>query len=487
MSHSRRRWWGLAILLLPLALMGLTSLQSWRAESVLYDAQVMREWIANPSDELLTKLPFEERELVITDSHRRASYQYEADQAAADEVGLHLREVLAGLGYWLAFAALLAGPVTWLKLRIDARRALASRDFLYEHLASSWQTLGHWLVAYTALVAGSLALVVLYQLSWGWSHSKDGGWLMLLVCIPLMVGVYWGVLLIGRLRHQWHSQDVPSSAFLGRALSRADAPGLWAWVEQLAAHIGAPVPDHIVVGVDQSFFVTSVQVELQPSQQLLTGRTLYLPLTYLSAMSQEETASIIGHELGHFSSRDTERGSQVGARFSLMCMHFSIISAEDANPPWIERPAIWMTEQFLHHFQVAVHHWSRAQELVADRAGAQLAGERMFCQALLRVIALNGEINQLLNERRRDDLIQALGEHLQQVPVRLNEAVLDSAIAHPFDSHPPTVQRLQQLNVLMDAQLLAAATRAPTDVDRQWFGQLVSSPRPATTTSTLES
>lgn len=431
MSRFGRWSWALTMLLLPLALMGWASVQSWRADEVLREAQGI----------------------------------------GGDYAWLRVRQALAGLAYWLALAALVAGPATWVKLRLDAWRARQSRDFLYDRLFLCWRALGQWLVAYTGLLVGALAVSLLYELSWGWSHFKAGGWFMLLVAVPVIAVLWVGCLLIERLRRQWHALDRPSSAFLGQAMGRDKAPALWGWIEQLAHTAGAPVPDHIVVGIDQSFFVTSVDVALQPAGDLLTGRTLYLPLTYLSTLSQAETASIIGHELGHFSSRDTERGSEIGAHFSLMCVHFSFISAGDADPAWIERPAIWMTQRFLHHFQLAVHHWGRAQELLADRVGGNIGGERLFCQALLRVIALDAEINTLLSERH-PNLIQALADHLRRTPLRLNEAALDHAIAHPFDTHPPTVLRLQQLGVVLDDALLAEATRVPTEHDRHWFSQL---------------
>ncbi|WP_081951581.1 M48 family metallopeptidase [Pseudomonas cremoricolorata] len=483
MQRLRRLIWPLTVVLLPLALMAWTSLQGWRASSVLDEAQVMRQWLANPSDGLLEQLSYQER--VQASSVGRADrFQFQVEQADADRGWLRLRQALAGLGFWLALAALLAGPAGWLKLRLDAWRALKSQTFLYQHLSRSWHALGRWLVAYTCLLVAALTMVLLYELSWGWSHLKAGGWTLLLLALPLAGVIYLGLLLIERLRSQWHAMQAPSSAFLGRALGRSEAPQLWAWIEQLAQALNAPAPDHIVVGVDQSFFVTSVPVALQPSQHELSGRTLYLPLTYLSSLSQAESAAIIGHELGHFSNRDTERGSEVSARFSLMCAHFALISGADADPAWIERPAIWMAAHFLHHFQLAVHHWGRQQELLADRSGAAVAGERLFCQALLRVIALDREIDQVLRERPAGNLIQALSQRLQNSVLQLGGEQLEHAIGHPFDTHPSTALRLQQLGIALDAPLLAAATRRPSDDDRQWFAQLTqATPTTAATTS----
>lgn len=479
MNRLRQLAWPLTILLLPLALMAWSSLQSWRADSVLEEAQVMRQWLDSPSDALLQQLSYAERTQVMTPQGRREHFEWTVAQADADRTSLRLRQLLATLAYLLALAALLAGPATWIKLRLDAWRALKSQQYLHDHLSQSWHVLGRWLVAYTGLLVGSLGVILLYEIDYDWSHFKAGGWAIALAAIPVLGVLGIGLMLIQRLRQRWYEMQAPVSSFLGRALGRHEAPGLWSWVERVATDLGAPVPDHIVVGVDQSFFVTSVDVTLQPSQQVLSGRTLYLPLTYLSTLSQQETAAIIGHELGHFSSRDTERGSEVAARFRLMCVHFAMIRAADEDPSWIERPAIWITAQFLHHFQVAVHHWSRAQELVADRSGAQVAGERLFCQALLRVVALDGEIARLLSDGSHPNLIQALAEHLRGTPLRLDDSVLEQAVDHPFDTHPSTASRVRQLGVELDASLLAEAIRTPRDSDRQWFAHLTQAPSPA--------
>ncbi len=465
--------WALAMLLLPLALAGWTSLQGWRADNALQTAETIRQWLAVPSDTLLQRIPKRERNERLREADRREAFQRQVDLADADRAQLGARQALAASSHWLAIAALLTGAAAWLMLRVDAWRARASRDFLHQQLSRSWHRLGQCLTAYTALLVGALGLSALYEMSWGWSHYHEGGLIILVVVLPMLSMVWIGVMLILRLRTRWRLTETPSCAFLGRPLTRQQAPGLWAWVEHLAAQLNAPAPEHIVVGIDQSFFVTSTQVVLQPSGEVLNGRTLYLPLTYLSALSQHETASIIGHELGHFSSRDTERGSETSARFSLMYTHFSSIATAEEAPSWIERPTLWMTGHFLHHFQIAVHHWSRAQELVADRAGAQVAGARTFCQALLRVIALDNEIDTLLHGPRRDHLVQALAQHLQHHRLHLSEQALEIAITHPFDTHPATAVRLQQLGGTLDDQLLAEATRAPTESDSRWFNQLL--------------
>ncbi|WP_295488442.1 M48 family metallopeptidase [uncultured Pseudomonas sp.] len=473
MNLTKRLWWALPVILLPLLLMAWTAQQSWRANHDLETAEIMRQWIATSDDTLLAKLSARERNEVIRPEDRAHSFQRQIDRVDADAGSLHLRAWLGELAYWLAVAALLAGIGTWLKIRIDAWRARLSQDFLEQRLARSWHVLGRCLIGYTGLLVGALGLALLYEISWGYSNFKQGGLSALIIVLSMVSMICAGVVMIDRLRRQWTVLESPSSSFLGRTLSLQQAPAVWAWVRSLAEQVGAPTPDHLVVGLDQSFFVTSVPVVLQPSGQALHGRTLYLPLTALCALSQAETAAIIGHELGHFRSQDTERSSALAAQFGLMCAHYASLTEDDGPPPWLERPALWMAGQFLEQFERAVQHWSRVQELAADRVGAQVAGTQVFGQALLRIIALDEALPQVLAARGGDNLLQAWQGHLREHPLVLDEQVLQHALAHPFDSHPPTALRLRELKVKADAELLATATRVPSEEDRRWFEGLL--------------
>ena len=67
MSAMRRLRWALMMLVLPLLLMGWSSLQGWRADSVLEEAQAMRQWLAEPDDRWLEALSVRERKEVITE------------------------------------------------------------------------------------------------------------------------------------------------------------------------------------------------------------------------------------------------------------------------------------------------------------------------------------------------------------------------------------------------------------------------------------
>lgn len=468
----RRLGWGLVMLLLPLLLVGWGGVQQWRAETAQEQAGIIRQWLATPSEDLLRTLPWAARKELAGRLDTREVLQRQLDELDTDRHWLSVRRTLAGVGGWLAWGALVAGIGAWLRRRYDAWRALRSAHYLHQRMTASWRVLGRWLSVYMGLLAGSLGLLLLYEVSAGFSHAAQGGYTVLIVVLPLASLLLVCLRTAWRMRQQWPRIGASKASFLGRQLHRQGAPALWQWVEGLATQLRAPVPDNIVVGIDQSFFVTSVPVVLQPCQSVLNGRTLYLSLPCLGALSQREAAAIIGHELGHFRSRDTEQGSATNARFSLMCAQFSTLVDAERGAAWVARPVVWAAGQFLHHFQVAVHRWGREQELLADRAGAEVAGPELFMQALLRAIALGSMVDALLHECGGQGLLAALPRHLQRVPLRLDEDVLGLTMPHPFDSHPPLAARLDNLRVRLDGALLQAAMRQPGDHDRQWFNQL---------------
>lgn len=472
----KRLGWGLVMLLLPLALFGWATVQHWRAEMAQEQARITRQWLAAPSDTLLQALPWAARKQLSGRVDTREVLLRQLDELDSDRHWLSMRKSLACLGGWLALGALVASIGAWLRLRVDAWRALRSAHYLHQRMTASWRVLVCWLSAYMGMLAGSLCLLLLYETSAGLSHAAQGGLTALVVVLPLASVLVVCLRTLWRMRQQWPRMGASNAGFLGRELERQGAVALWQWIEGLAAHLQAPVPDHIVVGIDQGFFVTSVPIVLQPGQSALSGRTLYLSLPCLSVLSQQEAAALIGHELGHFRSRDTEQGSEINARFSLMCAQFSAIVDAERAVDWVARPVVWMAGQFLHHFQIAVHHWGRTQELLADRAGAEVHGPKLFVQALLRAIALGRVVDALLLERGGEGLLAALTRYLQQVPLQLGEEVLGLTMPHPFDTHPPLAARLDNLDVMLDAALVQAAMREPCGHDRQWFNQLCGAP-----------
>lgn len=134
------------------------------------------------------------------------------------------------------------------------------------------------------LVVGVLALAGL------------GCWLLFAYPFP-NVAVVFGVALVGLavvLRPRFGRLDADLEV-----LDPRRAPELHALVAEVAAAVGAPVPQ--VIGVDGSFNAYSTSVGLRRQRVLCLGLPLW------GALDGAQRVALIGHELAHFINGDVRR------------------------------------------------------------------------------------------------------------------------------------------------------------------------------------
>ncbi|WP_427196057.1 M48 family metalloprotease [Pseudomonas aeruginosa] len=331
-----------------------------------------------------------------------------------------------------------------------------------------------WSRCTPALLVAALASQLLYEALWSYSHWHSHGFVALLFSLPLWLLFLGGLLMLRRLCGELLPLEEPVLHLLGRELDRVAAPGLWQWLGQIADRAGAPLPDHVVTGIEHCYFVTQAKVLLAPRGIPLEGRTLYIPLTYASVMSEAESAAIIGHELGHFAAGDTAHGASLSLLQRQVRLRIERIAApEDGHVGLLGKPGLWAALYFLDRFERAYLHWNRRQELAADKVGARVAGARVFAIALLRTCALAGLIERLLASPQTRNLVHALTDHLRGNSLELDEHDSARRLEHPFDSHPPTFQRIADLSLALDDDLLRQARRIVSADDTQWLNRLL--------------
>ncbi|MDC3950164.1 M48 family metalloprotease [Pseudomonas aeruginosa] len=327
---------------------------------------------------------------------------------------------------------------------------------------------------HAGLLVAALASQLLYEALWSYSHWHSHGFVALLFSLPLWLLFLGGLLMLRRLRGELLPLEEPVLHLLGRELDRVAAPGLWQWLGQIADRAGAPLPDHVVTGIEHCYFVTQAKILLAPRGIPLEGRTLYIPLTYATVMSEAESAAIIGHELGHFAAGDTAHGASLSLLQRQVRLRIERIAApEDGRVGLLGKPGLWAALYFLDRFERAYLHWNRRQELAADKVGARVAGARVFAIALLRTCALAGLIERLLASPQTRNLVHALTDHLRGHSLELDEQDSARRLEHPFDSHPPTYQRIADLSLALDDDLLRQARRIVSADDTQWLNRLL--------------
>ncbi len=249
---------------------------------------------------------------------------------------------------------------------------------------------------------------------------------------------------------------------LGKLLKKEDAPKLFGFVEYLAKKLGSRPPDNIVVGLEPTFYVTSGDVQVASDEKPVSGETLYLSAPLCRLLSQEELATIIGHELGHFRGADTEYSMKFAPVYAGLGQ--AIHSVSGANDEWLtliaRLPAISMLT-FMHTmFATNEAKVSREREFEADRAGASVGSPFALAVGLIKVSlyasiwehAREQNIHRL-NEGKVADNLSVVFQDVAKYDVEhdslenIMEASLEQKIAHPTDTHPPVSKRLENLNV----------------------------------------
>lgn len=373
---------------------------------------------------------------------------------------------VARIGSWLpgpaqGFAALLLGlgAASLLAVHFAGKAALRSRERLVSLFYLGRQVLPTLLLSLVLLLTITVVLEVAYEALWLFTVEQSGSGLAKLQVLAgmILLIMLWPLYRLPRqLKAMTQLFDREPHAIFGRALSEEQAPVLWARVRALAGRLEALLPDHIVVGYLDGFYVTSSDVELAPAGQRLQGRTLYVPLPLLALLDDRETDAVICHELAHFSGQDTEYSMRFMPIYDGAWRSVGVLRERMAGgflQGLLTLPAHDLAVHFMRSFDHAVSHWSRSRELLADATAARLQGAQAVVDSLVRSSALGTAVDVCLNEWCQqpeawpDDVLQALLVHLAAQAPQLPDGELDEVLPHPTDSHPPTLQRLQALGM----------------------------------------
>lgn len=390
------------------------------------------------------------------------------DVASGHDAGPYLGP-LALVTLLLGMTAITTFCLALLGMRRTASHALLSRDALVEAFNRGRRWLPAFMVAQTLLVFGGLIGVLLFEIGRAIDQHYVSGNAMKMVMFAglIVLALLWyGARIIwDTLRVTLRRQDAEPIQIIGQTLSPAQAPQLWSFVQDIARRTEARVPDTVVVGLNEGFFVTEHAVQLANGQRVPEGRVLYLPLPYMSFMERPEVSAVVAHELGHFTGEDTRYGLQFSPIYRSLLNSILAVTNEHADDDdgwraWITAPASLYGKWFLHSFDEAVHHWSRERELAADAFSSRIAGTAPAALALLRSAVLQEFVDEAL-------------AHNQQAPPHLREGVLsrvrrqvaehglgdprnhlDDQQSHPLDTHPTLKQRLDALGVAITPELL---------------------------------
>lgn len=467
------------IFLLVVSPLLLAALGGWEYQRAQETTTRMVDYAANVAiaKRQLQTLVAQDPAALITIHAEKISVQLALTRLAKIEADLptvHLiNRALQALAPWVTGLGLLAafiGTSALLGTHWAGRRAQQSRERLLHAFTLGSRLLPYVLVSHGAAMAAAVALALSYEGLALWHIGRLGsGEIKLMAVLGVIAAfcVYSIWLLLKQLRRMLTLFKPEPVEMFGVVVTPKQAPVLWGRVTELAGNLGALPPDHIVVSLAEGFYVTSSEALVLPVQIPLRGRTLHLPLLHLGLLSQDEVGAVIGHELAHFAGQDTDYSLRFlpiydGVNRSLEAL-LETMAASDFIQGRLMRPSFMFGMFFMQRFDHAVNHWSRERELLADAAGARLVGNAAAASALLRVSVLQPHVEDALiahcEDARDVELIDAVLIALQTRDLQLPAQALEFQQPHPTDSHPSNGERLQALNVPLEAAR-HSATRA---------------------------
>ncbi|MFE0648901.1 M48 family metallopeptidase [Streptomyces sp. NPDC059534] len=330
---------------------------------------------------------------------------------------------------------------------------------------------------------GIALLTALGALDWAAHRWAPAGWALKLYVVSflLAVPVVRGMLMLRTPRDE---------GVAGVAVTDTEEPGLWAAVRELAARVGTRAPDEIRLTADMNAAVTEDARLLG----LLGGtRRLYLGLPLVAGLSEAQLRAVLAHELGHYGNSDTrlsgiaercrvhvartvdrfeeksgltiakERARQEKKSAKRVARGKSAREVDTTGVGFTYRAMARIYTAYGRFSMRATQSGARRQELAADLAAARIAGRDATTSALRALPALDSAHEFYLSSYAtlgvEFGMLPPRGEvfggvrHL--LDARAEElagmrAALPAEPASPYDSHPPTAERVAVLDALPD-------------------------------------
>ncbi|MBT2334474.1 M48 family metalloprotease [Variovorax paradoxus] len=239
------------------------------------------------------------------------------------------------------------------------------------------------------------------------------------------------------------------NAIEGELIAEADAPRLWDRIRQLAARVKTAPPDQIVAGIDTNFFVT--EAPCQVGGHALNGRTLFVSIPLLRVLDQSEADAVLAHELAHLGGGDTRSSAALGPK--LLQFDQYTWKMRDGG---LSIVAHYLLRLYRMIFAFALARDSREREYKADRVAASLTAPGAIVQSLIKISAYASYRNDVerklfaQNRQHDDGALGIAGFVAAGLPPYANsdafvETMKTADVPHPYDSHPPLVERMRNV------------------------------------------
>ena len=264
---------------------------------------------------------------------------------------------------------------------------------------------------------------------------------------------------------------------IGKSLLEEDAPTLFAYVKDLAYKLGASPPKNIIIGLQPTFYVTNSNVNVIGDNRKLSGKTLFISSPLARLMSKLEFSAIIGHELGHFRGEDTAYSMRFSPVYAGLGKAIGSLTEDDEGSisGLATLPAIAILSFMYEVFSRNEKTIGRHREHMADQAGAEVSSPLSLSLALAKVVLYSGlwdhaheqNIDRLNEGKVTKNLSEVFHDSakydIEHSSIEdILDKILEKSTAHPTDTHPSIMERLEFLEV-DKAQITKEALLVPKD------------------------
>jgi heat shock protein HtpX len=224
----------------------------------------------------------------------------------------------------------------------------------------------------------------------------------------------------------WFSDSMVLRGYRAKVVTAAEAPDLYAMVDELRQRAGLPMPRVAIVPSEQPNAFATGRSESKAVVAVTEGMLRSLP--------RDELAGVIAHELAHIKNKDMliqTIAAGIGSMISILpWLIGSVMRRDDDDGGGIGDIAFMVLAPFIAMMmQFAI---SRQREFLADRTGAEILGQaRPLAQALTRMDAMAKQI--------------ALPVSPSLAPLAIVNPLRGGGIGKLFSTHPPTEDRVAAL------------------------------------------
>ncbi|WP_407943138.1 zinc metalloprotease HtpX [Methylobacterium oxalidis] len=246
------------------------------------------------------------------------------------------------------------------------------------------------------------------------------------------MAVALGVAALTNLYAYWRSDALALAAHDAREVDARTAPDLHAMVRDLAGRAGLPMPRVYLIDSPQpNAFATG-----RNPQNAAVAATTGL----LAALSREEVAGVMAHELAHIKNRDTltmtVSATLAGAIATLAQFGFLFGGRGDSRP----NPLVMIGTTLLAPIAAMIVQFaiSRSREYAADREGGLICGNPLWLASALRRIEAG--VAQVPSPSAES--------HPATAPLFIVNPLSGRGIDNLFSTHPATANRVAALQRL---------------------------------------